>query len=534
MASRFILAVSLASCALAIKNPLIPGWNPDPHVLRVNDTYYVAVSSFLSFPGVPIYQSQDLGNWELVSHALNAPEKVPIVGVRQDHGNATNSDQGIWAPSLSYINGRFYMTTMAMWGSDTVYRTFPRFFWVSSSDLQTWSEVIWAEPYGIDPDLWQDPNTGKNYLSVMGLDDNRERLWGISQCEVDLDTGKCGGTGTGHRVTIARSDTPMGPWRSSPTNPLLYNGADPDLTVGNTGHAMFSDTPDGRWFATFLARRWIGNDNPIGRECFFSPVEWREDGWPVMNYGEPILLSQEYDYGPTPAYPPAPWEDNFVGSQLGLSWYQLRTPYTQNFEVNPWGDGQSPCGSGGGGIVFNPNVFTLGERDTPAAVLHKQTSFNMTFSATLLPINGSLGRSQSIGISMYSSEYTHQDISIRGCVNTTSAIQCVRVDSSIQLPGPAGTPSSKEFPFPYDHVPAGVQLHVRAEPTRYRLGWSVNGESIAWVHQFRLRDLPVGFDGAMFALFASGNSLPWPLNAPQVGFCNVREEFFEEGLGDYR
>lgn len=61
-------------------------WNPDPHILRVEDTYYLAVSSFQVFPGVPIYESKDLANWELVSHALDVPEKVPLYGIRQDNG----------------------------------------------------------------------------------------------------------------------------------------------------------------------------------------------------------------------------------------------------------------------------------------------------------------------------------------------------------------------------------------------------------------------------------------------------------------
>lgn len=60
--------------------------NPDPHVLRVDDTYYVAVSSFVASPGIPIYKSKDLANWELVSHALDRPEDIPLKGVRETNG----------------------------------------------------------------------------------------------------------------------------------------------------------------------------------------------------------------------------------------------------------------------------------------------------------------------------------------------------------------------------------------------------------------------------------------------------------------
>ena len=62
-------------------------WNPDPHVLRVNDTYYLAVSSFNIYPGVPIYSSKNLADWELISHAINRPNQVPLYGSRTNNGN---------------------------------------------------------------------------------------------------------------------------------------------------------------------------------------------------------------------------------------------------------------------------------------------------------------------------------------------------------------------------------------------------------------------------------------------------------------
>ncbi|HAZ9189261.1 TPA: glycoside hydrolase family 43 protein, partial [Enterococcus faecium] len=46
-----------------IINPILPGFNPDPCILRVEDTYYIAVSSFEWLPGIRIYASKDLVNW---------------------------------------------------------------------------------------------------------------------------------------------------------------------------------------------------------------------------------------------------------------------------------------------------------------------------------------------------------------------------------------------------------------------------------------------------------------------------------------
>uniref|UniRef100_A0A8H7K4B0 Beta-xylosidase C-terminal Concanavalin A-like domain-containing protein n=1 Tax=Bionectria ochroleuca TaxID=29856 RepID=A0A8H7K4B0_BIOOC len=544
------LCLALASIASALRNPIIPGWNPDPHVLRVDDTYYIAVSSFLTYPGVPIYKSKDLSNWELVSHALDNPKNVPITGVRNNNG--------VWAPSLSYIDGLFYMTSMAMTGSDPDYRTWPRIFWVTSPDLKTWSEPVWSEPLGIDPHLFKDPVSGKSYLSLMGLNNGYDKLWGITQCEVNLENGKCvgpyrniwngtlpvttstrpegpklfykdgfyylliaeGGTGVTHRATIARSDSPEGPWESSPTNPLIFNGANTNLTVSATGHATFADTPDGKWFATFLAKRNVGSYTVLGRETFFAPVEW-EDGWPTMNNGEPVLLSQRYpEYGPDRENVPKPYVDNFDGPTLDPSWYQLRSPYTENFSV-----------AKGNGVVFVPNAYTLSDRDTPAAILRKQKSVNMTFTATLLPTNKGLGPCQSVGISAYSMEQAHQDIGLRGCSKSEGI--CVFVDSTVKSPGPGTPPETTEFPVGLEKIPNDFKLHIRARPTQYSLGYSTTNSTVTWVKDFSPSVIPVGFDGVMFVLFASGNTLPWPYDGPEVGFSRTQEEYFEEGFKDY-
>ncbi|CAI6088029.1 unnamed protein product [Clonostachys chloroleuca] len=545
-----LLCLALASITSALRNPIIPGWNPDPHVLRVDDTYYIAVSSFLTYPGVPIYKSKDLSNWELVSHALDNPKNVPITGVRNNNG--------VWAPSLSYIDGLFYMTSMAMTGSDPDYRTWPRIFWVTSSDLKTWSEPVWSEPLGIDSHLFKDPVSGKSYLSLMGLNNGYDKLWGITQCEVNLENGKCvgpyrniwngtlpvttstrpegpklfykdgfyylliaeGGTGVTHRATIARSDSPEGPWESSPTNPLIFNGANTNLTVSATGHATFSDTPDGKWFATFLAKRNVGSYTVLGRETFFAPVEWK-DGWPTMNNGEPVLLSQRYpEYGPEREDVPKPYEDNFGGSALDPSWYQLRSPYTENFSV-----------AKGKGVVLIPNAYTLSDRDTPAAILRKQKSVNMTFTATLLPTDKGLGPYQSVGISAYSTEQAHQDIGLRGCSKSEGI--CGFVDSIVKSPGPGTPPETSEYPIGLEKIPGDFKLHIRAKPTQYSLGYSTGNTTVTWVKDFSPSVIPVGFDGVMFVLFASGNTLPWPYDSPEVGFSKIQEEYFEEGFKDY-
>lgn len=229
-----------------------------------------------------------------------------------------------------------------------------------------------------------------------------------------------------HRASIARSKSPSGPFEACPHNPLMYNGqwGAKNLTVQSTGHATFVEAADGEWYASFIARRNVNGSSPLGtwqqqmpsdgpvdgsadltgtgRETFLAQVTWEND-WPMINNGKPIILSEEVGPMTGPKKTPAPWVDGFPGKELDPSWYQLRTPYVKSYDVY---DGR---------LVFKPNVFGLSDRDHPAAVLRKQTSLNMTFSAELLGFEGVLGQKMRVGLSSYLSEFQHQDIGVKGC-----------------------------------------------------------------------------------------------------------------------
>ena len=246
-----------------------------------------------------------------------------------------------------------------------------------------------------------------------------------------------GGTDDLHRATIARSYSPEGPWAPAPNNPILFNGryGYDNLTVQSTGHATFVDSTSGDWYAVFLARRKINGSSPlgtviyfskwalltsmkIGRETFMTTVKWSED-WPVLNDNNPILLSESFGSAADQLRPLKPFEDLFSTSKLDPSWYQLRVPYTNNFVLNSLhyqitdvpGNTERPIS----GLVFQPNVYSLSNRDVPAAILRKQKSLNMTVTATLLPTTKPLGVLQSVGLSIYLSEFQHQDVGIQGC-----------------------------------------------------------------------------------------------------------------------
>ena len=86
-----------------ISNPIFPGFNPDPCACRKGQDYYVAVSTFEWMPGIPVYHSRDLKNWELLTHILTDDEKVNL--------RRLPSAKGIWAPCLTYCedDGLFYL-----------------------------------------------------------------------------------------------------------------------------------------------------------------------------------------------------------------------------------------------------------------------------------------------------------------------------------------------------------------------------------------------------------------------------------------
>ncbi|WP_435736020.1 family 43 glycosylhydrolase [Cellulosimicrobium sp. PMB13] len=272
--------------------PVLPGFHPDPSVVRVGDLYYLACSSFEYAPGVPVFRSPDLVAWELVGHALDRPSQLALA--------QAGPSGGIYAPTLRHHDGRFWLVT-------TNVNDGPGHLLVSATDpAGPWSEPVRIDAGGIDPDLaWDDDGTC--YLT-----------WsdgGIVQAELDPTTGELltaprtvwqgtggqhpegphlyrvgswwylliaeGGTGHGHAVTVARGSTPSGPFEACPDNPVL-TARGTRSPVQNTGHADLVQRPDGSWAAVFLGVRPDGRFpgwHVLGRETFAAEVSW-VDGWP--------------------------------------------------------------------------------------------------------------------------------------------------------------------------------------------------------------------------------------------------------------
>lgn len=337
------------------RNPVLPGFYPDPSAIRVGEDYYLVTSSFEFFPGVPIFHSRDLVHWRQLGHVLDRPSQLNLDGIQPS--------RGIWAPTLRYHNGVYYMITTLVDNEKECHN-----FYVTASDpAGPWSDPVWLDDApGIDPSLLFDddgkvyytgnrvPPEGQQYPKHMDiwlqeLDVASGRLVGpktsiwqgalkVAHAQEGPHLYKIGdwyylliaegGTGHTHAVTIARSQTPTGPYEGYKGNPILtHRHLGRDYPIVNVGHAELIETQKGDWWMVCLASRpYGGYYRNLGRETFLVPVRWERE-WPVVSPGKGVveLEGAAPDLPETP-WPPLPARDDFDGPELGLVWNFLRTP----------------------------------------------------------------------------------------------------------------------------------------------------------------------------------------------------------------
>ena len=161
-----ILSISTFWAQSGYNNPVLSGFYPDPSVCRVDSDYYLVTSSFEFFPGVPLFHSKDLIHWDQIGYCLNRKSQLPL--------ESAGASGGIYAPTIRYHDGVFYMITTNVTDKGN--------FYVTTTDPHgEWSEPIWLEQGGIDPTLFFDE--GRCYL--ISNPDNT-----ITIGEIDVKTGK--------------------------------------------------------------------------------------------------------------------------------------------------------------------------------------------------------------------------------------------------------------------------------------------------------------------------------------------------------
>jgi xylan 1,4-beta-xylosidase len=353
---------------MTIRNPILPGFNPDPSIVRVGDDYYIATSTFEWYPGVQIHHSRDLVHWRLLTRPLNRATQLNMLG---------NPDScGIWAPCLSYADDLFWLiyTDVKRYGRTTVggasgasLRDFHNYLVTSPRIDGDWSDPIYLNSSGFDPSLFHDDN-GRKYLLNM-LWDHRpgnNRFAGIVLQEYSAKERNLigerqnvfkgtslgfteaphlykrngwyylltaeGGTGWRHAVTMARSRKITGPYELHPDTYILSARHRPDIELQRAGHADFVETQSCETYMVYLCGRPLHNRGrcTLGRETAIQKMIWGKDGWLRTLDGQGIsTIETPAPSLPVHKFPMTPAREDFNEPVLPIHFQWLRTPWPE-------------------------------------------------------------------------------------------------------------------------------------------------------------------------------------------------------------
>lgn len=487
------------------KNPIIPGFNPDPSICRVGDDFYLVTSSFEYFPGLPIYHSKDLVNWKQIGHCLTRDSQLPL--------HRAPSSTGLFAPSLRYHDGLFYVICTNVSGGGN-------FFCTATDPAGPWSEPVWVAIDSIDPDIFWDDD-GKTYFVTQGNE-------GIRVTEVDLKTGKVigpeqlvwggiggrfpeaphiykkdgyyylllgeGGTEYMHSATIGRSKNLSGPYESCPLNPILThaNRRGQANRIQGVGHADLVQAKDGSWWMVFLGFRlthqWAYY-HVLGRETFLAPVDWPKGGWPQVNGDGTVALNMDVPTLPLHPFSKADVRTNFDGDKLGFEWQYLRNPIRDNYSL----------AEKKGWLRISASPFTLNETEAVSFVGRRQTEHDFT-AETLLQLNSST-ENEEAGMTLIQNNSHHYDFLLKQVEGQYVVQLRVHVGSLSYIAGEKQIKGNE------------VKLKIEGNPTSYSFYCS-EADSNEYNELGKLdtrylsTEVAGGFTGVMIGLYASSNGKP--------------------------
>lgn len=388
------------------RNPIRTGMFPDPSIVRVGEDYYMVNSSFIYFPCIPISHSKDLVNWKIIGHAITNPIWSELDGLE--------GGRGYWAPDISYYEGRFYITaTYRMNDTGTIYRK----QMIVSSDKPEgpYTKPVFIEDDGIDPSIFNDEDGRRYMLLNRGariLELNKEATKQISEARLLYygDQKRApegphllkkdgyyylflaeGGTGLGHRITVARSKTLMGNYEPCPYNPIMRQ-FDKKATLQRCGHGKPVKTQNDEWFMVYLCGRMIGKGFSIlGRETALDPMTWTKDGWPIINgLNGPSSLQKKPDLPEMKTSETG--YDDFTGCKLGLDWMFPRPPERDGYRID------------GDKLWIRGSRVSTCNKEAKNIVLKRQQHFAFIANTKLGPVK--LMQGQDTGLICYYDENT--------------------------------------------------------------------------------------------------------------------------------
>lgn len=490
-------------------NPVVPGYFPDPSVTTDGEKFYLVNSTFQYFPGVTLFESDDLINWKQIGHVLTRESQLPL-----EHAYHSG---GIFAPTIRYNEktGRFYMITTNVTDGGN--------FLVYTDDIHgEWSEPIWLTQQGIDPSLVFADDTC--YFIGNGVDEHGKN--GVFVNEIDPDTGKnitepvCvwhgtggrflegphlykigkyyylmaaeGGTEYGHMEVYARGTSPYGPFESYAGNPFLTNRNLGGYELQGVGHADLVQDKNGNWWLIHLAFRQIAlymTYHMTGRETYLVPVTFDEDGWfsaGAHNEDRPegmTLLEMETDRIPEDTKQEVDFHYTFGNTALGLEWSTMRKPLPENVLYD--GDGEKVTLIGTDASILDPF-------GAPAFIGIRQRQY---YGKTSVKISLKEGIA---GLSVYMDESNHYDLMLRKTATGNELVKryCI---------GPA---RCEDQVLPMGDL-CEATVWVGIGKMDYTFGAVIGGKE---VELGKANNYPIsteaagGFVGILFALFAEPKS----------------------------
>jgi alpha-N-arabinofuranosidase len=488
------------------RNPVIPGFNPDPSICRVGSDFYLVTSSFEYFPGVPIHHSRDLVHWRPLGHVLTRDSQL-------DLRNAKSSG-GIYAPTLRHDGKLFYMVTTLIGAGGNFYVTAER-------SEGPWSDPIWLDKDGIDPSFafldgtayYTRNGTGSDFdhpLIYQGTLDTKAKKLSVKPEPIWPGTGGVwpeaphlyqrgshfylmhaeGGTSYDHSEIVVRSASPFGPFEVCPYGPILGHRARKAHPIQATGHADLVDLPNGDTWAVFLGIRPKGGRfHHLGRETFLAPVTWTKDGWPIIGEKGHVELEMRGPALEPAPFPAPPARDDFDAFALAPTWCFVRNPNPADWSLR----------ARSGALRLLGSEITLDDTGSPALVARRQQHF--AFSAKARLEFEPRGRNEEAGLAIRAEEDFYAAISVtRGASGREATLRTRLVGKSTL---------GASVPLEAGPIELGVkataktyEFFVRAGAKRVLLG-KLEAKEIATEKIWRPGH--AYFTGAMIALYATGN-----------------------------
>lgn len=479
---------------MVYKNPIVKGFYPDPSVCYANGRYYLVCSTFQYFPGVALFESDDLVNFEQIGYVLTRKNQVMLEGI--------NSSGGVFAPTIRYNNGRFYMVTT----NDTTHQN----FYVYTDDIYSeWSDPIYVSQGGIDPSLYFED--GRCYFMSNGADD--EGVGGVVQCEINIETGeklspsKCiwkgsggrflesphlykigdyyylmaaeGGTEYGHMITYARGKSVWGEFENYPHNPVLTNRNKAPYIIQGIGHGdLIRKEETGEWFILSLGFRQMGiwmAYHHLGREVFLTPVTFHDNGWFTAADGttdESYEIKGDFEQKPLKDY-------TFETTKWNIDWCFIRHPDMKNYELS---DKKA--------VLYGTDT-TLDAVASPTFVGVRQRDFEFNLEVDVKNINGEGG------VCAYMNEAEHYEVSLLDEGGTKKAILRLNIGGIHHIQNevmlPCGEAKIKLRADNYNYY-----FSVVCENCEYNLG---SGSC-----KYLSTEVSGGFTGVLLGLYAVGGT----------------------------